>query len=308
MSSGGALTQAEGERRLFLHDWTREGYDRCMTEPQDITLEMSDGYSIRSRWWPGSADGVSVVYLHGIQSHGEWFLGTASRLAASGAAVLLPDRRGSGLNWEARGHTPSAGRLIDDVGEQLDWVRERSGRSRVHLVGVSWGGKLAFCVQQRAAKRVEGLTLISPGMFARVDLSWGLKCRVAAARVFSPRRRFPIPLDDPELFTTNPKRIEFIRNDLQRLEHATASLLFASHSLGKIVHSTNRGPSTSLHLFLAEHDRIIDNERTKAWARGLGWPNRRITEYQGAHHTLEFEAAPGPFTDDLVSAVTGRST
>jgi alpha-beta hydrolase superfamily lysophospholipase len=277
-----------------------------MAEPQDVTLEMSDGYSIRSRWWPGSADGVSVVYLHGIQSHGEWFLGTASRLAASGAAVLLPDRRGSGLNREARGHAPSAGRLIDDVGEQLDWVRERSGRSGAHLVGVSWGGKLAFCVQQRAAERVEGLTLISPGIFARVDLSWGLKCRVAAARVFSPRRGFPIPLDDPKLFTTNPEWIEFIRNDPHRLENATASFFFASRSLGKVAQTTSCGPSTPLHLFLAEHDRIIDNERTKAWARGLGWPNRSITEYEGTHHTLEFESTRERFIGDLVTAVTGR--
>ena len=107
LSSGGALTQAEGVSCSFLHDWTHEGYDRGMADPQDVTLEMSDGYSIRSRWWPGSGDGVSVVYLHGIQSHGEWFLGTASRLAASGAAVLLPDRRGSGLNREARRHAPS---------------------------------------------------------------------------------------------------------------------------------------------------------------------------------------------------------
>lgn len=74
--------------------------------PEFHSWTMSDGYVLHGRLWhpAGIARDGAILYLHGIQSHGGWFEWSASLLAHLGYPVLLPDRRGSGLNRPARRH------------------------------------------------------------------------------------------------------------------------------------------------------------------------------------------------------------
>jgi len=274
------------------------------TRHEELELRASDGYPIFARFWPGSGSKGAVLYLHGIQSHGGWFEQSASRLAREGLAVLLADRRGSGRNGIDRGHTPSAHRLVQDALEQIDELARRAGTERVHLVGVSWGGKLALAIFRAAPHRIASLALVAPGLFPRVDLSRTEKLRVAWAAVVDGRRRFAIPLNEPELFTANPERIRFIAEDSLRLRWATARFFVASRRLDGVVRSIARAAApVRLRVFLAEHDAIIDNERTRRFVRELDWPDRSISEYRGAHHTLEFEPDNETFLNDLAGWV-----
>jgi len=270
--------------------------------PSHDSIELSDGYRVHVRWWLPSAPVGGVVYLHGIESHGGWFEGSASRLAEGGFAVLLPDRRGSGCNRVDRGDAPSAGRLVLDVRELAEALRGRLADRKVHLLGVSWGGKLALAAISCAPDAFASLTLVAPGLFPRLDLPVMDKLRVAVSAVVARRRRFPIPLHDPQLFTSNPERVRFIGDDPLRLQEATASLLVASWWLDR---RARRLGATKLpgpiHLFLAGQDRIIYNDPTRRLVRELTGTDRAITEYESAWHTLEFEPDPEPFFGDLVA-------
>jgi acylglycerol lipase len=272
--------------------------------PSHDNIRLSDGYQAHVRWWLPSAPVGGVVYLHGIESHGGWFEASASRLAAGGFAVLLPDRRGSGCNRVDRGYAPSAGRLILDVRELAQALRGRLAGQKVHLLGVSWGGKLAAAVMSCAPDSFASLTLVAPGIFPRLDLPVRDKLRVAVSAVMARRKRFPIPLDDPQLFTSNPERVRFIGDDLLRLQEATASLLIASWWLDRRARRLSvTNPPGPIHLFLAGGDRIIYNEPTRRLVRELTGTDRAITEYASACHTLEFELDPEPFFGDLVAWV-----
>ncbi len=268
---------------------------------QEQRTRLSDGYEVSSRLWRPERPRGTVLYLHGIQSHGLWFETSAQRLADAGWTVLLPDRRGSGKNDVDRGHTPSAQRLLRDCCELLDTLQTPGGPTRFHIVGVSWGGKLALALQRYAPERVASLALIAPGLFPSVDLPFMQKARVGLLMFAAPRALFDIPLNEPELFTANPARQEFIRSDPLRLQRVTTSFLLASRRLDRFARAVRwdrRG--CPLQVFLAGQDRIIDNARTKHFVRRLRWPGREITEYPDAHHTLEFEPAPEPFLADLV--------
>src|SRR5436190_24333974 len=82
------------------------------------TFRHSDRYECQYRHYaPAGPPRADVVCLHGIQSHGGWYEHSCNRLRAAGFAVWFLDRRGSGLNHEARGDAPSFGRLVDDVAE-----------------------------------------------------------------------------------------------------------------------------------------------------------------------------------------------
>jgi len=277
-----------------------------MSRPDFTTITYSDSYVGQARYWrPAGQPRGAVLYLHGIQSHGGWFEGSACRLAAAGLHVLLPDRRGSGLNEQERGHVRSAGRLLLDVVEATAWLKGKAGAGRVHLVGVSWGGKLALAAAMRQAGDVDRLVLVAPGLFPQVDLTARQKAAVAVAAMLRPRRLFDIPLNEPELFTDNPVRQAFIRDDPLRLRQATARFLFASRMLDAQVRrqARRREWPFAVTFILAGRERIIDNERTKRFARRLCCRQVRITEHAQAAHTLEFEPDPQAYYQDLVEAV-----
>jgi alpha-beta hydrolase superfamily lysophospholipase len=64
-------------------------------------------------------------------------------------------------------------------------------------------------------------------------------------------------------------------------------------------------------LMLAEKDRIIHNARTRRLVESFASPDRRVIEYAGVHHTLEFEPEPDRFIDDLcnwLDLMSGRAS
>src|SRR5262249_4946740 len=115
----------------------------------------------------------------------------------------------------------------------------------------------------------------------------------------SPRRRFAIPLNDPELFTTNRLRQQFIAKDPLALREATARLLIESVRLDGYLKVVPKHVTVPVFVMLAERDRIIQNDRTRAFVEKFSTKERLILEYGGAHHTLEFELDPEPYVRDL---------
>ena len=67
--------------------------------------------------------------------------------------------------------------------------------------------------------------LICPALKAQVDLSPKDKLQVGIGRIVDEHRTIPVPLE-PELFTRNPKYVDFIRNDPLGLREVTARFFF----------------------------------------------------------------------------------
>lgn len=270
---------------------------------------MSDGYVLHGRVWPpGRRDrSLAIIYLHGIQSHGGWFEWSASLLAAHGCAVILPDRRGSGLNDAARGDTPSADRWLQDVDELATWAQGKFAIERFDLVGVSWGGKPALAWALGRTDRVGRLLLVGPGLFPAVDVGRHVRLRIGLSLLRGGKRRFAIPLDDPELFTDNPDGQDFIANDPLKLTRATGRFFWHSRRLDRRL---LRAPGDSLRaettLALAGRDRIIRNQPTEAWVRRVAGRNVRVATISDAAHTLEFAADRGRFRELLEAWVSGK--
>jgi acylglycerol lipase len=271
-----------------------------MGEFQEITIALSDGYEAYARYWPAEARTSAVLYLHGIQSHCGWFAETAGALQAAGWAVLQPDRRGSGRNQHDRGNAASHVQLIDDGLLCARRLRELAGVQSVHLLGVSWGGKLAAAMYASDPAAAVSLTLVVPGVFPIIDVPAAEKFRIGWSMVSNPARLFDIPLNDPELFTDQPDRIAFLRDDPYQLHQATAGFFVASRRMDRVCARLPQAPPVPLHVFLAGQERIIDNDRTREWIRRMRWPCRQVTVYDRARHTLEFSDACPTFTADLI--------
>jgi alpha-beta hydrolase superfamily lysophospholipase len=270
-----------------------------------------DGYRWRYRHYPAAGEErAHVVCVHGIQSHGGWYTTSCRRLAEAGFNVTFLDRRGSGLNERDRGDAPSFRRLIDDLAE---FLRElpRSPRKPVFVAAISWGAKVATALQRRYPGLTDGLALLCPGYCPIVRPPLRQRLAILACRVPAPRRLFPVPLSDPQLFTANPHWQQFIRDDPLGLRQATARLLLESVRLDAYLRFVPRHVKVPVLVLLAGRDRIIDNARTRRFVSRLASADRSIIEYPTAHHTLEFEPNPDPFINDvkqwLENHLPGRS-
>lgn len=263
-----------------------------------VSLHLPDSYPAGARLFPAVNATRAVLYLHGIQSHGGWFLRSCDHLRRQGVTVLLPDRRGSGLNQTDRGHCDSARQLLADVDFCADWLRRRCGIERIDIVAVSWGGKLGLIYAAEQPAKIRSLTLVTPGLCARIDISLPEKIAIGAHGLISPKKPHEIPLNDPNLFTENPAMLDFLRCDPIKLTHATASFFLTSRKLDHLVRRHARRLTVPTHLFLAARDRIIDNRATTALL-----PAAATKTYPQAHHTLDFEPDPQPFFNDLTATL-----
>lgn len=255
----------------------------------ELSLELPDGYAAYARFWPAAQARGAVLFHHGIQSHCGWFTASAEKLTEAGFCVLQPERRGCGRNMQDRGHADSAEQLVADSHAARDELLRRSGFDRCHVIGVSWGGKLAVAAYVDDAQGIASLTLVTPGLFPKVGVSREQMAAIGFSMLYEPLKLHDIPLDKPEFFTSDPQWQKFVANDELTLRQCTAGFFLASRRMDKTVAKFAESPPIPLHLMLAGEERIIDNDKTIEFVNQLSWPHVRVTTFDDARHSLEFD-------------------
>ena len=267
----------------------------------------SDGASLTyvSYTQPGAT--TALVYLHGIESHAGWFALAADALRLQGFDVYCLDRRGSGLNRENRGfpsgYVDDYATLLADISAFIAPLRQRY--QRVFLVGLSWGGKLALSYGLAHPQDVDGLVLITPGLRAKVDVSFTNKLKIALLSPLNPGARVPVPIQ-PEMFTTTPLYLDYIRGDPLRLTSATVRFFWQSHRLDKYVDSNIAGNRLPVQLFLAGKDTIIDNDGVLEVLRQGQVPGLDVLWYEDQTHSIQLDA-PQRLVEDMSDWIRNHS-
>jgi pimeloyl-ACP methyl ester carboxylesterase len=135
---------------VTLTGWTRDG----------LSFDVRDS---------GPAGRETVLCLHGFPQDGTAYDSVATRLAANGMRVLVPDQRGysPGARPASRpAYVLEA--LADDVVALLD----AAGVEQAHVVGHDWGGAVAWYLGSRRADRVRSLTVLSTPHPAAMSAAW----------------------------------------------------------------------------------------------------------------------------------------
>ena len=269
---------------------------------------LADGYRSSFYCWDGRGDARDcLLYLHGIESHGGWFTQSASLVNSQGWPVVLAERRGSGHNSEDRGHAGSYRQLLSDVFCAVRYCHHRWPSSRVHLAGVSWGGKLALAAALKRPEFFASLTMIAPGLFPRVSLPGKQKLAVLFKHLVRPKAMLPVPLEDAGLFTDNAERVRFIEQDELRLGRASVGFFWASYQLDRLIKRKGGRLAVPAHLLLSGQDRIIDSAKTRAWFEGCAGPEKQVSEFPDSAHTLEFAADNSGFLEAFVGWLDTQS-
>jgi acylglycerol lipase len=253
--------------------------------PRLRSVECADGYRLRYRTWsPPGAPRATLVLLNGIMSHSGWFQPLADHLVACGLKLVGADRRGTGLNEEARGDAPSAAMVIDDAKRIVD--AERLDGLPVHLGGWCWGAVLAVNLAAACEREFASLLLLAPGLYPSEAVATELKEQEALARA-SGTAHLTIPITD-EMFTRGPY-LAFIAADELRCRHVSVRFHAIMRKLAMGAALRLGQLELPMLLVLAGADEATDNARTRRAFEGITKSPVTIEVVDGAHG-LQFDA------------------
>jgi len=270
-------------------------------------LEASDGEELPYRYFPAepAARRGSLVYLHGIQSHGAWYTDTAAELSRRGYSVYLPDRRGSGVSKGPKGWFGPYRQLVEDVASFVELAKRDEDGAPAFLVGGCWGARPAVAYALEAQDELAGLALVCPALKAQVDVPPKDKLQVGIGRLLDEHRKIPVPLT-PELFTRNERYLDFIRNDPLSLREVTARFFFETAIWDRHLLRQTR-LRLPLLLQQAGDDRIIDRGTVREWYGRQETSNKEYVLYPEFGHILDFEDERQTYWDDLAAWLDRRS-
>lgn len=272
-------------------------------------IQAGDGVELHCLCWSGgrarAGPWAVVVFLHGIASHAAWFGETAADLQERGVAVYAPDRRGSGRSGGRRGHLAGYERALDDVEEVVGLVAAEHPGTPLFLAASSWAAKLAVVYAALRPAPLSGLLLLGPGLLPSVNLSPARQAAVVVGRLVAPTAPVAIPLT-PELYTTTPYYLDFIRADRLRLLTATARFFWETARLDRARRRASAGLRLPLLVLQGEADAMVDVPGTRDWFAGLGVQDKTYRGYPGAGHTLDFEPDRGRYLADMLAWLSTR--
>lgn len=262
------------------------------TEPSRLrALTRDDGLELRYRVWPRpTKERATVLLLNGIMSHSAWFEPLSAGLAAAGFALVGADRRGSGPNPQGRGDAPSAGVLVDDA---LAIADAEAGEGPLLVVGWCWGAALGVALAAKLAARqprsIEGLVLVTPGMFNHPELHEAI---AAQKDTIASAAQDAAVIDSPireEMFTAGPALDEFVRADPLRAKTMTPRMLAVTGKLATAAGIRLRKLSLPTLVVLAKDDEATDNEATRKFFAKLSSPAVSLADVPG-RHGVQFDA------------------
>ncbi len=251
--------------------------------------------------WPSGWDDPCVIYLHGLESHIGWFLNLAQFLNSRNINVYAFDRRGSGLNKNSCRNFSSR-YLSSDLKIFIDLVKREHPSSRIFLVGLCLGGKIAVDFFSYHKDCLDGLVLISPSLKNKLKFSLADKLAI----LFRSNSMLKIPIKDT-MFTANEKYLRYINSDSLRLRHIPAQHLLEIARMGKRLKKASGNIELPVLLMLAGIDKIIDTCAVKRWYEELPTTDKTLKFYKDYHHLLTFEENAAQVMEDVAIWIKKRA-
>lgn len=264
-------------------------------------FETEDNSNLYYDCWPAGKEDPCVIYLHGLESHMGWFLNLSEFLSSKSINVYAFDRRGSGLN-KNNSRNFSSRYLSSDLKIFIDLVKKEHPKSRIFLMGLCLGGKIAVDFFYYYQDCVDGLILISPSLKNKLKFSLPEKLSI----LFKPNSMLKVPIEDT-MFTSNEKCLNYIKNDSLRLKHIPAQHLLEIAKMERHLKEASGNIKLPVLLMLAGIDEIIDVPGVKRWYEKLPSPDKTLKFYKDYYHLLTFEKKAAEVMEDIAAWIGRRA-
>jgi lysophospholipase len=196
-------------------------------------------------------------------------------------------------------------RALDDVTLVVRLAGSEHPGAPVFLAGSSWAAKLAVVYAMARPVLLSGLLLLGPGLLPRVGLSPARRLAVGVGQLVAPTARVNIPLT-PELYTTTPRYLEFIRADPLRLLTATTRFFWETGRLDRRRDDASAGLRLPLLVLQGDDDPMMDVPATRRWFSALRVEDKTYRSYPEASHTLDFTRDRTAYVADMLRWLSVR--
>ena len=229
---------------------------------------------------------AALMVVHGLFEHGRRYEELAGVMAGYGFSSYVMDLRGHGASEGRRGHARSFDLLLQDLDRFRREVRGLVPPDLpVFLLAHSLGGLIGLRYLEEFDPPFRGAILVSPWLGTAVQVP---RWQVIAANVLTrvlPAFPFPFRLD-PSLLTHDPERAQDYAED--PLIHSTITPRLFTETASAIEAALRRGDRIDVPalFLLAGDDRIVDTDRSLAFARALQSPDITIEVLEGHYHEV----------------------
>ena len=150
-----------------------------------ITVTPNDQLYLK-RFQPAQHKGI-VFMVHGSVENGRVFYsssgkGIAPYLAKNGFDVFVVDLRGKGKSRPAVGKNSKHGQyeaITEDIPACIDYIKNTTGKTSLHLLAHSWGGVLCLCWFARYHSSVNIQSMVFMGTKRKIYIkSWEKRWKV----------------------------------------------------------------------------------------------------------------------------------
>lgn len=247
---------------------------------------------------------ASLVLVHGLQSHSQWFAEAADLLLDRGFSVYTVDRRGSGASPGETGHIERYTAWFEEVANVVRLARADQPGVPVHVAGHCFGANLALGCALTQSVEMSSLIMLTPGFYVRPDYSAAEKLRILAGGMLRTSARFRVPQED-HLFTRDPEVLAWICGDTLGARTLTGHCLLEINRMVRWLRRNAGELEIPLLVFEAARDHISHNPRNRALLDGAMGAQLRLVSFE-AEHFLLTEPCRDQVLDELTSWVSGQ--
>ncbi len=219
-----------------------------------VAISGDNGYELNARFWQADDAKALLVLVHGVVSHSEWMNAIAAPLAQQGISSLAIDRRGAGLNTQARGDAPSADALLKDLHAGMQWATEQS--LPIHLCGFCWGSNYVVNYLTDYNANIASMLFIAPSLF---PAAWIVEQPFEVGESSEATQNPIMPIDQ---FTDGPMFESYIKPDPHRLRKVSTRMNSCMQSFSRGIWMKFLRLRHPCFMLLGEKDSVVDNTAT----------------------------------------------
>ncbi len=262
-------------------------------------LSGNDGVDIPVRAYGITGDKIPVLMMHGLESHSAWFWQSGMFLGGLGHPTYIIDRRGSGRSKEPRGDCKDYADMLADIQSVIKKVTVNRDTKECILFGHCFGAIPTTIFSMLNSDQVKALVLSTPAIFTLADLHLAEKLKVFGSKLTGNTTLIPTPIADHNLFTKEPKYLDFIANDKLKLELVTARFYWEVLRARIYIQKHIKKLTIPLLMATAGMDEICDNYKNMDFFNHIASANKSLLNYPNAVHIFEYSPEKEHFFADL---------